>query len=92
MIYKLDEFINKLDLLYGKLTLCVNTEGIYQDIMTLTDEMANCSENSSDEIFSACVYNAVATIKSAPQGCSVRQLKEAVEDAMEEMKLMKEYM
>ncbi len=92
MIERLDEFINKLDALYGKLSLCVKTEGIYQDVLLLTDEMANCSENSSDAIFSACVYNAVATIKSAPHGCSVRQLKEAVEDAISEMKLMKEYM
>ncbi len=92
MMKKLDEYINKLDALCGKLTLCAKTDGIYQEVLTLTDEMTNSSENSSDEIFSACVYNAVATIKSAPQGCSVRQLKEAVEDAMEEMKLMKEYL
>jgi hypothetical protein len=92
MIEKLDEFINKLDALYGKLSMCVKTEGIYQEVISLTDEMTSSSQNSSDEIFSACVYNAVATIKSAPEGCSVRQLKEAVEDAMEEMKLMKEYM
>jgi len=92
MIEKLDEFINKLDALCKKLSLCVKTDGLYQDVLFLTDEMTNASENSSDEIFSACVYNAVATIRSAPQGCSVRQLKEAVQDAMEEMKLMKEYM
>ena len=91
MLEKLDELINNLDSFYGKLSVCVKTDGIYQDVLTLTDEMIRSIENCSDEIFSACVYNAVATIKSAPVGCSVRQLKEAVEDALEEMKLMKEY-
>ncbi len=88
----LDLYIEKADGLIAALKPLANTDGIFEDVHALVAEMQDRAENCDDEILYPTLYNAAATIATAPEGCSVRQLKEALEEAKAEMEVMKEYM
>ena len=88
---KLEEFINRAESIRGKLALAAKSDVVYGDVTALAEDMIKSLENCSDEMFYPAVYNAVATIRSAPEKCPVSQLSEALSDAAEEMKMMSEY-
>ena len=68
-----------------------NADGIFGDVHALVAQMQEEAQKCNDEILYPTLYNAAATIATAPEGCSVRQLKEALEEARAEMEVMKEY-
>ena len=88
---KLDEFISRAEAIRGKLALAAKSEVVADDVKKLTEDMLASLENCSDEMFYPAVYNGAATIRSAPEKCSVAQLADALADAAEEMKIMSEY-
>lgn len=88
---KLDEFISRAEAIRGKLALAAKSEVVADDVKKLTADMMAALENCTDEMFYPAVYNGAATIRSAPEKCSVAQLSDALSDAAEEMKLMAEY-
>lgn len=88
---KLEEFIARAEAIRGKLALVAKSEVVSADVKALTDDMIKSLENCTDEMFYPAVYNGAATIRSAPEKCSVAQLSEALADAAEEMRLMAEY-
>ena len=88
----LDLYIGKVDNLLNSLKPLASADSIFPDVHALVAEMQKEAENCNDEMLYPTLYNAAATIATAPEGCSVRQLKEALEEAREEMKVMKEYM
>ena len=91
MIKTLDSYIEKIDELIGALAPLQKADTMFAKVRTLTDEMREEAEKCGDEMLYPTLYNAAATIMMAPEGCSVRQLKEALEDAKTEMEAMKEY-
>ena len=84
-------FADRAEALIGKLTLATKSEVIYKDVVQLTEEMHQAIVGCSDEMFNATLYNAAATIRTAPEKCPVAQLREALEDAVSEMRMMMEY-
>ena len=87
----LTEYINETRKILEKLNVQVKSNEVYKDCIELTEKMTKSLENCNHEMFYPTVYNACATIKTAPEGCSVAQLKEAISDALSEMEIMKEY-
>ena len=85
------EYAERIDSLKGKLNLMTKTDGIYSDVKKHTDDMEKTVSGCNDEMFYAAVYNARATIMTAPEKCSVSQLKEALGDSAEELRLLSEY-
>ena len=69
-----------------------NTDEIYDKVRSLVTEMQDEAMKTKDEMLHPVLYNAAATIATAPQSCSIRQLSEALNDAIAEMELMKEYL
>lgn len=94
MDYKkqITQFANRAHALCGKLALATKSEVIYADVTALCSDMEKSIENCSDEMFYTAVYNSRATIMTAPKNCSVGQLKEALNDACEELRLICEYL
>ena len=88
----LTQFINRAEDICTKLNMVVKSEEVYADVVSLTEDMTKSLERCKDEMYYPAVYNAAATIRSAPEKCPVSQLKEALSDGAEEMKLMMEYM
>ena len=88
---KIAEFIGRARAVNGKLSLAAKSDVVYEDVKKLTEDMSKSLENCTDEMYYPAVYNAVATIRSAPEKCSVAQLSEALSDAADEMELMSEY-
>ncbi len=88
----LDLYIEKADALISSLKPLANTDSIFDAVHALVAEMQDRAETCDDEILYPTLYNAAATIATAPEGCSVRQLREALEEAKAEMEVMKEYM
>ena len=88
---KITEFINRARAINAKLSLATKSEVVSDDVKKLTQDMSDSLENCVDEMYYPAVYNAVATIRSAPEKCSVSQLSEALSDAADEMELMSEY-
>lgn len=88
----LDLYIEKADCLIASVKPLVNTDSIFDEVHALVAEMQERAESCDDEILYPTLYNAAATIATAPEGCSVRQLREALEEAKAEMEVMKEYM
>lgn len=84
-------YSDRISALIGKLTLATKSEVIYSDVVALTEDMHKAVESSGDEMFCAAVYNAAATIRTAPEKCPVSQLREALEDAVAELGMMIEY-
>ena len=88
---ELQIYADRASALIGKLALATKSEVIYSDVVSLTEDMYKAVEESGDEMFCAAVYNAAATIRTAPEKCPVPQLKEALEDAVAELGMMIEY-
>lgn len=88
---KIAEFISRARDIKGKLSLAAKSDIVSEDVKKLTEDMSKSLENCTDEMYYPAVYNAVATIRSAPEKCSVAQLSEALSDAADEMELMSEY-
>ena len=88
---KLSEFITRAKNLQSALSVAAKSAVVYADTVALTEDMMKSLENCSDEMFYPAVYNAAATIRSAPEKCPVAQLSEALGDAAEEMQQMLEY-
>ncbi len=87
----IDAYIAKIDELIGTLAPMQKADTMFVKVRALTDEMREEAEKCGDEMLYPTLYNAAATIMMAPEGCSVKQLKEALEDAKTEMEVMKEY-
>lgn len=87
----LTEYIAEARKILENLNLHVKSEKAYKECAELTQKMTKSLENCNHEMFYPTVYNACATIKTAPEGCPVSQLKEALSDAIDEMEIMSEY-
>ena len=85
------EFADRIDALKGKLVLATKSEAVFPDVKKLTSDMENALKDNKDEMYYAALYNARATIMTAPEKCPVNQLKEALCDSAEELRLMSEY-
>ena len=87
----LDNYIEKINELKNALAPLANTDEIYPKVRALVLEMQEEAMATKDEMLHPTLYNAAATIATAPESCSVRQLSEALDDAIAEMEMMKEY-
>lgn len=87
-VNELKTYSDRISALIGKLTLATRSEVIYSDVVALTEDMHRAVEESNDEMFGAAMYNAAATIRTAPEKCPVSQLREALEDAVAELGMM----
>ncbi len=88
----LDLYIEKIDGILNTLIPMQKADTVFGSVHSLVEEMKTEAENCNDEMLYPTLYNSAATIATAPEGCSVRQLREALEDARAEMEVMKEYM
>ena len=93
MDYKkiIQQFADRAQAIVGKLTLAQKSDVAREDVLKLVYDMEKSLESSTVEMFYAAVYNARATIMTAPENCSVSQLKEALCDGAEGLRLMCEY-
>ncbi len=93
MDYKnqITNFASRAKLLCAKLNVATKSDVIYEDVTALCHDMQKAIESCCDEMFYAAVYNARATIMTAPQKCPVSQLKDALCDAANELELMCQY-
>ena len=87
----LDNYIEKINELKNSLAPMQKTDDIYPKVRELIGKMQEEAMATKDEMLHPTLYNAAATLATAPEGCSVRQLTEALGDAMAEMEMMKEY-
>ena len=87
----LDKYIAKAEELKNALAPMQKTDEIYSKVRELVTEMQAEAMATKDEMLHPTLYNAAATIATAPESCSVRQLSEALGDAAAEMEMMKEY-
>ena len=88
----LDTYIARTDKLLAELLPLQKADSVFESVHKLVADMQDEARKCGDEMLYPTLYNAAATIATAPEGCSVRQLKEALEDAKAEMEVMKEYM
>ena len=91
MIEILDKYINKATELKNTLAPLEKADEVFPKVRELIEEMQEEAMATKDEMLHPTLYNAAATIATAPEGCSVRQLSEALGDAAAEMEMMKEY-
>ncbi len=93
MNYKnsIQAFASRAKAICGKLILATKADAVSADVASLCADMEKALEQSEDEMFYAAVYNARATIMTAPEKCPVAQLKEALEDAADELMIIVEY-
>ena len=87
----LDNYIEKINELKNALVPMEKADEIYPKVRELVVKMQEEAMATKDEMLHPTLYNAAATIATAPEGCSVRQLSEALGDAAAEMEMMKEY-
>ena len=87
----LTTYIERTDKLLSSALPLAKTDTIFPDVRKLIEDMQNEAQITTDEMLHPTLYNAAATIATAPEGCSVRQLTEALTDAKAEMELMMEY-
>ena len=87
----LSEYIKRTDALLSQILPLAKTDTIFPDVRKLTEDMQKEALSTNDEMLHPTLYNAAATIATAPEGCSVRQLGEALSDAKAEMEMMLEY-
>ena len=87
----LDKYIAKATELKDALAPMQKADDIFPKVRALINEMQEEAVATKDEMLHPTLYNAAATIATAPDGCSVRQLAEAFDDAIAEMEMMKEY-
>jgi len=88
----LDLYIKRTDEIIATLVPMQKADSAFESVHKLVADMQEEAEKCGDEMLYPTLYNAAATIATAPEGCSVRQLREALEDAKAEMEVMKEYM
>lgn len=88
----LEQYIEKAKLISNSLAPLTKTDDIYSDVRALVLDMQEAALNTDDEMLHPILYNAAATIATAPESCSVRQLSEAFSEAVAEMEMMKEYL
>jgi len=91
MIEILDKYINKTTELKNALAPMQKADELFPKVRELVADMQKKAMETKDEMLHPTLYNAAATIATAPEGCSVRQLSEALGDAVAEMEMMKEY-
>lgn len=84
-------YIERTDSLLSELIPLAKTDTVFPDVRKLISDMQTEALSTKDEMLHPTLYNAAATIATAPEGCSVRQLSEALSDAKAEMELMLEY-
>ncbi len=87
----LDSYIRRTEEIISSLTPLSKTDTIFASVRSLTEDMQKEAMSTKDEMLHPTLYNAAATIATAPEGCSVRQLCAALTDAKNEMEIMKEY-
>jgi len=87
----LDNYIEKINVLKNSLAPLEKADEVFPKVRELVEEMQKEAMETKDEMLHPTLYNAAATIATAPEGCSVRQLSEALGDAAAEMEMMKEY-
>ncbi len=89
------EFLNQYKQKITDIKASLDKEGrtkeIFPLITTFRQETETFLESCKDEMLYAIVYNSLATIMSAPEGCSYFQLNDAISDAMAEIEIMEEY-
>jgi hypothetical protein len=88
----LENYIIKTNELINSLAPLSETTGVFSRVYSLKEEMQKDAMECKDEMLHPTLFNAAATIATAPEGCSVRQLKEALCDAKAEMEMMMEYL
>ena len=86
------KYARELDVICAKLNMAVKSDAVSEDVSDLTCRMEKEIQNSSDEMLCAALYNARATVMTAPKGCSVAQLKDALCDAGAELLEISEYL
>ncbi len=87
----LDKYIEKATEIKNALAPMQKADDIFPKVRELVGEIQEEAMTTKDEMLHPTLYNAAATIATAPEGCSVRQLTEALGDAIAEMEMMKEY-
>lgn len=81
----LNYYMEKIIAIAEALAPMTSTDAIFPKVHAIVDEMQKKSTEYKDEMLYAALYNAAATIGTAPEGCSVRQLKEALDEARDEL-------
>ena len=87
----LDKYIERVNELKSALAPLEKSDEIYPRVRELVLQLQEEAMATKDEMLHPTLYNAAATIATAPESCSVRQLSEALEEAAAEMEMMKEY-
>jgi len=88
----LDLYIKRTEEIIDALSVLTKTDSVFESVHKLVCDMQNEALSCKDDMLYPTLYNAAATIGTAPEGCSARQLLEALCDAKNEMEIMKEYM
>ncbi|MBE7046520.1 MAG: hypothetical protein E7396_03795 [Ruminococcaceae bacterium] len=88
----LNEYRQKINNIYSYLKEQGRTKEVFPVILEFRKETEEYLSSCKDEMMYAVVYNTLATIMTAPEGCSYFQLEEAIKDALNEIDMMKEYM
>ena len=86
------EYREKINNIYSYLKEQGRTKEVFPMILDFKKETEQYLSDCKDEMMYAVVYNTLATIMTAPEGCSYFQLEEALKDALGEIDIMKEYM
>lgn len=88
----LDLYIKRTEELIASAMPLAKTDTVWEGVRKLISDMQEEALSCGDEMLYPTLYNAAATIATAPEGCPVRQLTEALSDAKAEMEIMKEYL
>lgn len=88
----LNEYREKINSIYSYLKEQGRTKEVFPLILQFKKETEELLSSCKDEMLYAVMYNTLATIMTAPEGCSYFQLEEALKDALSEIDAMKEYM
>ncbi len=88
----LNQYTERIKSIYSYLKEQGRTKEVFPVILEFKKETEEYLSGLKDEMLYAVVYNTLATIMSAPEGCSYFQLEEALKDALSEIEIMKEYM
>ena len=85
------EYREKINSIYSLLKKKGRTKDVFPVILEFKKETEEYLSGCKDEMMYALMYNTLATIMTAPEGCSYFQLEEALKDALGEIDIMKEY-
>ena len=81
----LNQYREKINNIYSELRAKGRAKDVFPMILELKKETEEYLTLCKDEMLYAVVYNTLATIMSAPEGCSYFQLEEALKDALSEI-------